>query len=135
MRVSTLVIMAGFLAACGRSDAERTKFTLYVDKVERVNGCHVELGFAGGKDGTFVGLTYACDVPSSALTEKNWWGDQPQPLGFTMDVGDCLNLNRTFYCLEEIGHGRSATFKAKYKMRRKGHVIEEIREGKEHLAD
>ena len=30
------------------------------------------------------------------------WGDQPQPLSFTVSLGDCLNLNSTVYCLEEI---------------------------------
>jgi len=133
MRASILILMAAFLGACGR--AEPAGVTLQPRKVERINECHVVLDAAGGKDGTFVALRFACGVPSSALTEKNWWGDQAQPLGFTMDVGDCLNLNRTFYCLEEIEPGKSASFKAAYKMRRKDHVIEQIREGREYLAD
>jgi hypothetical protein len=127
------MFVAVLATACGRS--EPTGFTLHVDKVERINECHVNLDFSGGKDGTFVGLRFACDVPSSAQNEKNWWGDQTQPLAFTMDVGDCLNLNMTFYCLEEIEPGRSASFKPMYKMRRKGHVIEQIREGRKYLAD
>ncbi len=133
MRVLILVIMAGFSVACGRD--EPAGFTLQARKVERIDECHVILDAAGGKGGTFVGLRFACNVPSAALTEKNWWGDQAEPLGFAIEVGDCLNLNRTFYCLEKIEYGRSASFKAKYKMRRKGHVIEEIREGKEYLTD
>jgi len=133
MRISILIVVAILATACGC--AEPTGFTLHVEKVERVNECHIVLNFAGGKDGTFVGLNYACDVPSSALTEEKWWGDQPRPLAFTVSMGDCVNLNRTFYCLEKIEPGRSASFKPMYKMRRKGHVIEQIREGRTYLAD
>lgn len=133
MRIMMLMVMALLATACGR--AEPSGFTLYYDKVERVNGCHVILYFAGGKDGTYVGMTYACDVPSSALTKKEWWGDQPQPLSFTVSLGDCLNLNSTVYCLEDVDVGRSASFRAKYKMRRNRQVIQKSREGREYLAD
>jgi hypothetical protein len=127
-------MVAAILAtACGRSETEG--FTLHIEKVERVNGCHVILYFAGGKDGTFVGMTDACGVPSSALTEETWWGDQPRPLSYTVGLGDCLNLNSTLYCLKNIEVGKSASFKAKYKMRRKGHVIEKIRDGRKYVAD
>jgi hypothetical protein len=126
MRKSTVILLALIATACGR--AEPTGFTLHKGKVERVNECHVLLDLAGGKDGRLVGLRYACGVPSSALTEVNWWGDQQQPLSFSMNLGDCLLLNSTFHCLEEVEHGKSATFKATYKQIRPGDVIQRIEE-------
>jgi hypothetical protein len=120
------MLVAVIATACGRS--EPTGFTLHKGNVERVNECHVLLDLAGGKDGRLVGLRYACGVPSSAITEEKWWGDQRQPLSFSMNIGDCLLLNTTFYCLKEVEHGKSAMFKATYKQIRPGDVIERIDE-------
>jgi len=132
MRISILMVVAILATACGR--AEPTGVKLNIEKVERVNGCHIILHFSGGKDGTYVGLSYACDVPNSALTEEKWWGDQPQPLSFTMTVGDCLNLNKTLYCLEEIETGKSASFRATYKqVPRHEDLLQQIREGREYF--
>ena len=138
MRQLPFIFFALLATACGRTEhGEPTEFTLNVDKVERVNGCHIELGFAGGKTGRLAGLHSACGVPNSALTEKNWWGDQPKPMAFAIIIGDCLRLDTTYYCLEEIEPGKSASFKATYKQLR-GHtdLLEEIQEGRtDYLAD
>ena len=135
MRLLPLMLIALLAAACGRAETT-TKFTLEPRKVERVNECHIILDAAGGNDGTFVGLRFACDVPSSALAEKNWWGDQAEPLGFTIEVGDCVNLNRIFYCLEKIDPGESASFKATYKqLRHDTELLEEIQEGRTYISD
>lgn len=45
---------------------------------------------------------FVCDVEESALSRKEWWGNQPQPLQFPMGVGDCVRLEKKFYCVEEI---------------------------------
>jgi len=127
MRLLPLVLFALLATACDRG--ETTGFTLRGGKVERVNGCHVRLDHAGGKDGLHAGLRFACGVPSSALTEERWWGDEPEPLAFTVDVGDCILLDQTFYCVEEIKRGESASFRATYrKATRAGDIIERIRE-------
>src|SRR5687767_276613 len=124
MRNSTVKLHALIATACGR--AEPTGLTLHNGNVERVNECHVPVDLAGGTHGRIAGVRYASCVPRSALTEVNWWGDQRQPLSFSMNIGDCLLLNSTFYCLEEVEHGKSATFKATYKQIRPGDLIERI---------
>ena len=142
MRHLPLMLFALIAAACGRTESTE-KLTLEMRKVERINECHVILDDAGGNVDISVGLRFACGVPSSALTENNWWGDQAEPSGFTIQVGDCVSLNRIFYCLEEIEPGKSASFKATYKQERirfspryervvGGDLLEEIQEGRTH---
>jgi hypothetical protein len=115
-----------FASACGRAEPHR--FTLQARKVERVNGCHVRLEAAPGRgEEPFAALQYACGAAESALNEKAWWGDQPQPFLFTMFVGECLPLGDTFYCAEEIKLGE-ASFKATYKWSSRHHTfLEKVR--------
>lgn len=61
----------------------------------------------------FFAVNYVCDVPESARNDKNWWGDKAEPLGFTMSVGDCLLLDKTFYCVQSIEPDK-ASLKATY---------------------
>jgi hypothetical protein len=130
MRTSIVVIMVVLATACGRAEraevAEPTEFTIQVDKVERINGCHIRLIHAGGDYGLFAELRYACGVPSSALTEERWWGDKSEPPLFAMEDGDCLLLDTIFYCLEEVTFGKSASFKATYRKRRNSDLLESI---------
>jgi hypothetical protein len=117
-RASFSLFVLTFLG-CGRSEPER--FTLYQDQVKRVEGCHLVMSAGPGKGKVpFAAMEFVCNVPESALKEKQWWGDQPQPLGFTAAIGDCLLLGQTFYCVEDVKLGE-ATFKATYKWATKHH--------------
>ena len=119
MRTPLLMIVAFTISSCGREDS--SVLTLHSEKVERVNGCHIVLDGAPGRgDVPLAALRYVCGVSESALKEENWWGDRPQPLMFTITVGDCLPLDDTFYCAEEIKLGE-ASFKATYKWSNRHH--------------
>lgn len=112
---ATLVLLvSGLFISCKNSE---TSFTVEMGKVVRVDGCHVKLELVRYyKDDSPLGdFNFACNVAESALKEKNWWGDQPQPLMFSMLVGDCLRLEKTWYCVEAIEPGKSATLKATFK--------------------
>ena len=126
MRVAFFIIIAATLASCGR--AEPSGVTLEIDKATRVNGCHISLDNALLQDPPVAHLTYACDVPESALKEKNWWGTGSKPPWTAMNVGDCLRLNKKIYCMERIEPGKSATLKATYEEKHwNGDLLERIR--------
>jgi len=109
-----MLIAALVFSGCSRS--ENATFTLEGKDVVRVNGCHLSLDHVRNSDGIRrAGLRYACGAPESAIREEQWWGNQPRPLLFTVDAGDCILLDTMYYCLEDTEHARSATFKAKYK--------------------
>ncbi|MDI3289707.1 hypothetical protein [Polyangium sp. 15x6] len=110
MRLSFLMIAALILASCRR--AEPSEVTVELDKVSRVNGCNVLLGEVTIKpDAGF--FTWACDVPESA---PNWWGEGSQPPPATILEGDCVRLDQTYYCVEDINpEDLSVTLKATYK--------------------
>jgi hypothetical protein len=109
------------LASVSCSQSKEERFTLYQDEVKRVEACHLVMSAAPGKGKVpFAAMEFACNVPESALKEEKWWGDQPQPLGFTAAVGDCLLLGETFYCVEDARLGE-ATFKATYKWATRHH--------------
>lgn len=128
MRLLFLTFLVTVSSACGRT--EPTGFTLHSGKVERINGCHVLLDSAFiANDARRTSVRTACGAPSSALNEERWWGDQPAPLAFTVDVGDCMLLDTTYFCLDEVQPGETASFRAGYMKRPSGAVIERI-EGK-----
>ncbi len=113
MRNPLLLILLFAISSCHREDPSRV--TLHHGKVERVNGCHIILDAAPGQgEAPFAGVRYVCGVSEAALNDQKWWGDQPQPLAFSMHKGECLILAETFYCLDEIGVGK-ASFTAAYK--------------------
>jgi len=113
MRTVTMIAIVG-LAACGHADP--TIFKLERGKVAHVNGCNVLVDYARAEDGIRrATMRYACGAPEAAINNEEWWGTQPQPLMFTVDVGDCMVMDTTYYCLEEIVHAESATFRATYK--------------------
>jgi hypothetical protein len=123
MRTPLLLIALG-MTSCGREDASR--FTLQYEKVERINGCHLILDGAPGRgEVPLAAMRYVCGVSESALKEEQWWGDQRRPLMFTVSVGDCLPLDDTFYCVEEIKLGEAA-FKATYKWSDRHHTSLEL---------
>lgn len=103
------------LASCSRS--EPSTVTIEMRTVERINGCHVSLDLIRYfEDGSPMGdVRFVCDVSESALKEKKWWGDQPQPLMSSLAVNDCMRLKKTWYCVESIEPGKSATLKATFR--------------------
>lgn len=109
-----LVAHMAIVPSCGRSEA--STITIEMGKVERINGCHVSLDLIRYyKDDSPMGdFRFACDVPESALNEKNWWGNQSAPLMFSTLVGDCMRLKKIWYCVENIEAGKSATLKATF---------------------
>ncbi|MDC0748226.1 hypothetical protein [Polyangium mundeleinium] len=117
MRTAFLLITAVVLGACART--ESPVVTVEKGKVARINGCHVLLDEAyeayGARRAPRALMHFACGVPESALGEKEWWGQSHQPPGFTIDVGDCMPLDNTYYCLESVVDAASATFRATYK--------------------
>jgi hypothetical protein len=125
MRISILLLFAIFAAACSRAEtAEPTGFTLREGRVERVNGCHLLMTNAGGQHSLHAEIRFACNVPSSALTEERWWGDQNAPEVIGAGVGDCLRLETLIYCVDDVKLGKSASFKATYRTNHKGDLIE-----------
>ncbi|MDC0742566.1 hypothetical protein [Polyangium mundeleinium] len=126
MRLSILIIIAGMLSAC--THGEPSKVTLNLEKPTRVNDCNVFLDEALLQDPLVAYLTYACDVPESALNEKNWWGEGSKRPWTGMYVGDCLRLGNRFYCMETIKPGESVTLKATYEItHRRGDHLRPIR--------
>ncbi|MRG97340.1 hypothetical protein [Polyangium spumosum] len=126
MRTLLILIAAVAASACGRS--ESNQFTLEAGKVARVESCHLRMDHTVLRDDVhYAALAYTCDVPASALNEKSWWGDKPQPLGFSMNLGDCLPLDTAYYCVEAIEEGK-ASLEATYKKPRKAEQhLERIR--------
>ena len=106
-------------ASCGRTETNR--LTIEAGTVERIEGCHIKMHYTVTRDDDrFAAFNYACGVPESALKEKDWWGAQTQPLGFSMRVGECLLLNETFYCVDNIEPDR-VSLKPTYKWATRHH--------------
>ncbi|HVK68229.1 MAG TPA: hypothetical protein VM694_27410 [Polyangium sp.] len=114
MKIHSLVIATIVLAACGR--AEPTEIELQVGKAARVNGCNVFLHHALAQDPVIADLAYACDVPESFVTEKNWWGEGTQPPASSIYVGECQRFGMKFYCVESIEPGVSVKMRATYEV-------------------
>jgi hypothetical protein len=124
MRISSLLLFAVLAAACGRT--EPAGFTLQFGKVQRIDGCHVLMTQAGGTHSIHAEIRFACGVPSSALTEERWWGDRNPPEVVGVAYGDCLRLETLVYCVEDVKLGQSASFKATYRRKHNGDLIERI---------
>jgi hypothetical protein len=43
------------------------------------------------------------------LTEERWWGDGPKPKVVALAMGDCILLELSYYCVEEISRGKSVS--------------------------
>lgn len=117
MTMTTLCLMMPFISACHRS--ESTFITIEQGAVERVNGCHVSVDSVNSNPkyaNPFAYFRVACDVPESALKEKNWWGNRPEPLMNTLKLDGCVRLQDTFYCAKHMEPGKSLTLEAKFKV-------------------
>jgi hypothetical protein len=127
MRISTLLMFAVFAMACSRAEtAKPAGFTLREGKVERVHGCHLLMTNAGGQHSLHAEIRFACNVPSSALAEERWWGDQNGRQVIGVGVGDCLRLESLIYCVDDVKLGQLASFKATYKTKDTSDSIELI---------
>ncbi|HMY16839.1 MAG TPA: hypothetical protein PKA58_11015 [Polyangium sp.] len=118
MRFSRLLaVMSLLIIIPGCDQAKPSAITMEQGKIARIDDCHVKLDQIRvhprdkGPIGDFL---MACNVPESALKEKNWWGSQPEPLLFGMYVGDCIRVSKTFYCVRTIEPGASVTMEATY---------------------
>jgi hypothetical protein len=116
-----LVILLSTFAACGRSESSKLEtVTIEQGAVTRLNGCHVSMDAVNSNPKypkPFAYLRFVCDVPESALNEKNWWGQQPQPLMLTLELGECLRLDKIFYCAKLMEPGKSATLEPRFRMK------------------
>jgi len=112
----TLLAMAMTTVSCGKS--EPSSFTMKTGEVKRVKGCHLNLDrmYVHPKaPAPWADFYFVCNVAESALDTKEWWGTQPQPLQFPMSEGDCVRLEKTFYCVEKLDTSDgTVTLKATY---------------------
>jgi hypothetical protein len=118
MKILCAFIMLLFIPACQRS--EPSSVTIEQGAVARVNGCHVSIdgvNFNPKYPNPFVYLRYVCDVPESALKEKSWWGHQPEPLMFSLNLRGCVRLDKVFYCAQKMEPGKSVTIEAAFRVR------------------
>lgn len=116
-RTLGLLLAVGVTSACG-SPSKGSSVVVEMGKVERINGCHVSMDLVRYyKDDSPMGdFRFVCDVPESALKEKKWWGDQSPPLMFSMLVGDCLRLDKIWYCVEAFESQKFVTLAPTYEM-------------------
>lgn len=115
MNILCLGIIPFFVSACHRS--EPSSVAIEQGVVERVNGCHISMdsvNFNPKYPNPFAYFRFVCDVSESALKEKNWWGNQPQPLMNTLKLGGCVRLQKTFYCAKHMDPGKSVTLEATF---------------------
>lgn len=100
------------LASCGRNDGSR--FILQQARIAHVGNCHVKLlNSAFDQAPPFVGLKYVCNASEADLDgwpkgDPRWSTNPTPPLGFTLSVGECMQLEKTRYCVETIGAGEVA---------------------------
>lgn len=91
-------------------------FTVVQGGVTHVNGCNVAVHRIEAQgELRRVRVQYACGVSPVVEKDAKWWGEQPQPLMFTVDLGDCMLMQEIYYCMDELHDGQSVTFRATYK--------------------
>ena len=120
-------LLSVIFAGCARSGAK--SITLLRGQAQRIDDCNLMLDFAPVSPSgvPFADMRFVCGAPESALKEKEWWGNQAEPLAFNMTLGDCLPLQTTYYCIEAIEPGSSATLKATYqKPRRPEYMLKRL---------
>lgn len=114
-----LLLAAVLIGSCDQPDPQPPLLVLHPREPQHVNGCNVYLEAAHedhfrGKPIRDVYMQTACGVPESALKGKWWGGDGLQPPAFNLYIGDCMPLHGIYYCLEDIEHYKSATFRPMY---------------------
>lgn len=113
-----VIVVNCFLAitatSCNRSTDQL--FTVEQGRVTHVDGCNIMVhGIQEWRGIRRVRVQYACGVAPATIHDAKWWGDQPQPLMFSVDLGDCMLMQETYYCMEDFIDRGSVTFRAMYK--------------------
>ena len=114
-----LLLAAVMVVSCDQADPLPQVVVIRMREPQRVNGCNVYIDstYDEHKRGNPRREAYvqtACGVPESALKGQWWWGDGLQPPGFNLFIGDCMPLESIYYCLEDVVHYDSATFRPTY---------------------
>jgi hypothetical protein len=113
-----LMLAIVMLVSCGQADPQLV--VIRKREPQRVKECNVFIDtvyddhLPTGQKRRAAYMTTACGVPESALKGQWWWGDGAQPPGFSLEVGDCMPLDGIYYCLEDVVHMESATFRPTY---------------------
>lgn len=116
MRMFILLVVFSIFG-CNRTDPQLV--TIRRREPQRLKSCHIFIDtvyddqLPTGKNRRTAFIQTACDVPESAL-KGQWWGDGLPPPGFSLDVGDCMPVESVYYCLEDVVHMESATFRPTY---------------------
>lgn len=114
--LATTLLCFVALASAGCNNSTGTAFTTEQGRVTHVDGCNVLAHYIGNEQGSRrARMLYVCGVSAATIHDAKWWGDQPQPLMFTVDFGDCMLMQETYYCMEDFVAGGSVTFRAMYK--------------------
>lgn len=118
----TLIAAVFFLASCSGTRETATSI-LGVDKPTRVGQCTV---LAGAVNKLRVSLQFTCrDVPAGSA---KWWGDSDQPLGFELELGECMRLGSRYYCVASIDErGRQAEIRPLYDVEGGGLLLRRVR--------
>jgi len=112
-----LLLAAVLLVSCKNADPQL--LILRPREPQRVKDCNVYLeqvrdDHERGKPVRRTFLQVVCGVPESTLEGKWWWGDGLKPPGFSLEIGDCMPVGDTYYCLEDVSDYESATFRPTY---------------------
>jgi hypothetical protein len=74
-------------------------------------------------------MRYGCGGTESDMNNEQWWEYPPQSLAFTAAIGDCMRLDKIYYCVEKVEPGESVSLRATYKQVDRHHEhLERIRE-------
>lgn len=88
--------------------SEPATFTLHTGAITHIEDCHIKmLSAAYQKNPPSLSMIYVCGLPESDLNgfpkdDPRWVTHPNPPLAFTMSTGDCLRLNKTYYCVQSI---------------------------------
>ena len=113
MRLQSLILVALVATACDRPEQPDAieLFKVKPGQVERISGCHVTLDDDFGPNARYATVRFACGVPESARTQEHWWGEGPKPQVYALDEGDCILLDKDFFCIEQISRGKTVSFR------------------------
>lgn len=110
------LILCGVMLFAGCDKPTGGNFKIDQGGVTHIDGCNVAVHrIEALRDVRRVRVQFACGVSATSTKDAKWWGDQPQPLMFTVDWGDCMLMQETYYCLEDFQEGSHVTFRAMYR--------------------
>lgn len=113
-QILCLGVCVAWFVGCNKPSGNN--FKIDQGGVTHIDGCNVAVHrIEALREVRRIRVQYACGVSAALTKAEKCWGDQPQPLMFTVDFGDCMLMQETYYCLEEFQDGGSVTFRAMYK--------------------